>query len=27
MENGFENVTALLGGYEAWINAGYPTEK
>jgi len=26
-EKGLENAAALLGGYNAWINAGYPTEK
>jgi rhodanese-related sulfurtransferase len=26
-EKGFENGAALLGGYHAWINAGYATEK
>jgi len=26
-EKGFENGAALLGGYHAWINAGYPIEK
>jgi len=26
-ENGIENTAALLGGYNAWVNAGYPTEK
>jgi rhodanese-related sulfurtransferase len=26
-EKGMENAAALLGGYNAWINAGYPTEK
>jgi rhodanese-related sulfurtransferase len=24
---GFENSAALLGGYNAWVNAGYPIEK
>jgi len=26
LENGFssDNVSALLGGYNAWIEAGYP---
>lgn len=23
---GFKNVTALKGGFAAWVNAGYPTE-
>jgi rhodanese-related sulfurtransferase len=26
-EDGFENVSALVGGFEEWINAGYPVEK
>jgi rhodanese-related sulfurtransferase len=26
-EKGLENAAALLGGYYAWANAGYPTEK
>jgi rhodanese-related sulfurtransferase len=26
-EKGLENAAALLGGYNAWVNAGYPTEK
>jgi rhodanese-related sulfurtransferase len=26
-EKGLENGAALLGGYDAWIDAGYPTEK
>jgi rhodanese-related sulfurtransferase len=26
-ENGFENVSVLLGGFEAWIAAGYPEQK
>ena len=25
--NGFTNVTALKGGYYAWLEAGYPIEK
>jgi rhodanese-related sulfurtransferase len=25
--NGLENAAALLGGYSAWVNAGYPIEK
>jgi rhodanese-related sulfurtransferase len=24
---GLENAAALLGGYNAWVNAGFPTEK
>jgi len=24
MELGFSNVKAILGGYRAWIDAGYP---
>jgi rhodanese-related sulfurtransferase len=24
---GLENAAALLGGYDAWVKAGYPTEK
>jgi rhodanese-related sulfurtransferase len=26
-EKGLENAAALLGGYNGWVNAGYPTEK
>jgi rhodanese-related sulfurtransferase len=26
-EKGIENAAAILGGYNAWVNAGYPTEK
>jgi rhodanese-related sulfurtransferase len=26
-EKGLENGAALLGGYDAWVKAGYPTEK
>jgi len=26
MENGYSNVAALRGGFEAWINSGYPVE-
>ncbi|HRJ57696.1 MAG TPA: rhodanese-like domain-containing protein [Anaerolineales bacterium] len=26
LENGFTNVTPMLGGFAAWIDAGYPTE-
>jgi rhodanese-related sulfurtransferase len=26
-EKGLENAAALLGGYNAWINARYPIEK
>jgi rhodanese-related sulfurtransferase len=26
-EKGLENAAALLGGYSAWVNAGYPVEK
>jgi len=26
-EKGLENAAALLGGYNAWVNAGFPTEK
>jgi rhodanese-related sulfurtransferase len=25
-EKGFDNAAAILGGYSAWVNAGYPTE-
>jgi len=25
-QNGFTNVTPLEGGYEAWLNAGLPSE-
>jgi len=23
---GFENTSALLGGFDAWMDAGYPVE-
>jgi rhodanese-related sulfurtransferase len=26
-EKGITNAAALLGGYEAWVAAGLPTEK
>jgi len=26
LANGFTNVTPLLGGFEAWINQGYPVQ-
>jgi rhodanese-related sulfurtransferase len=26
-EKGLENGAALLGGYDAWVRAGYPVEK
>jgi len=26
MDKGFEDVYVLLGGWNAWIAAGYPTE-
>jgi rhodanese-related sulfurtransferase len=26
-EKGLENAAALLGGYDAWVKSGYPTEK
>jgi rhodanese-related sulfurtransferase len=26
-EKGRDNAAALLGGYNAWVNAGYATEK
>jgi rhodanese-related sulfurtransferase len=26
-EKGLDNGAALLGGYDAWIKAGYPTAK
>jgi rhodanese-related sulfurtransferase len=26
-EKGVENGAALIGGYDAWIKAGYPIEK
>jgi rhodanese-related sulfurtransferase len=26
LENGFTNVSALLGGFQAWQSAGYPVE-
>jgi rhodanese-related sulfurtransferase len=27
IKRGTKNAYALLGGTQAWINAGYPTEK
>jgi rhodanese-related sulfurtransferase len=27
LDNGFTNVMTLLGGFEAWIQAGYPVEQ
>jgi 3-mercaptopyruvate sulfurtransferase SseA len=24
--NGYENVTPILGGFQAWVDAGYPIE-
>jgi rhodanese-related sulfurtransferase len=27
LDNGFTNVMPLLGGLEAWIQAGYPVDK
>jgi 3-mercaptopyruvate sulfurtransferase SseA len=26
LHNGYPNVSAILGGLQAWIDAGYPTE-
>ena len=26
LDNGFQNVSPILGGFEAWINASYPVE-
>jgi rhodanese-related sulfurtransferase len=26
-EKGLENAAALLGGYDAWVKAGFPVEK
>jgi rhodanese-related sulfurtransferase len=26
-EKGIDNAAALLGGYNAWLDAGYPVEK
>jgi rhodanese-related sulfurtransferase len=26
-EKGLENAAALLGGYNGWVNAGFPIEK
>jgi rhodanese-related sulfurtransferase len=25
-QNGIQNAAALLGGYQAWVSAGLPTE-
>jgi rhodanese-related sulfurtransferase len=25
-ENGIQNAAAILGGYQAWVNAGFPIE-
>jgi rhodanese-related sulfurtransferase len=27
IEAGYTNVTPLKGGFEAWVQAGYPVEK
>jgi rhodanese-related sulfurtransferase len=27
MDNGFQKVTPVRGGLEAWLQAGYPVEK
>jgi rhodanese-related sulfurtransferase len=27
MDKGYRNAGALKGGYEAWLEAGYPIEK
>ena len=26
MQDGFANVTPILGGFNAWVEAGYPVE-
>jgi len=26
IQAGYDNVSALVGGWEAWLAAGYPTE-
>jgi len=26
LQNGFARVTPILGGFEAWIEAGFPVE-
>ena len=26
LRNGYTNVSPLLGGFDAWIDAGYPVE-
>jgi len=26
LDHGFTNVTPILGGFRAWIDAGYPVE-
>jgi rhodanese-related sulfurtransferase len=26
LHNGYTNVNPLLGGFDAWIDAGYPVE-
>jgi rhodanese-related sulfurtransferase len=26
-EKGYTNAAALVGGYDAWVKAGYPVEK
>jgi len=26
LENGFGKVNPILGGFETWLNAGYPVE-
>jgi rhodanese-related sulfurtransferase len=26
LENGFTRVTPILGGFDAWVEAGYPVE-
>jgi rhodanese-related sulfurtransferase len=27
LDNGFRKVTALRGGLQAWVDAGYPLER
>jgi len=27
LDNGWKNARALLGGFDAWVSAGYPIER